>query len=113
MRHFLAASLLMLATAGYGWSQDLTAQHSIQLVQTTPAPPPITLTLPANQTFTNCMVSCGTQQGNCQNSCLALSSGAQTGASVTIAGPTTNPTQCTLNCFTQQLVCQQSCARSQ
>ncbi len=112
MRHLLAVSLLMLATAGSGSSQDLTVQAPVRLAQSTPAPT-ITLTPPANQTFTNCMVSCGTQQGNCQSSCLALSSGAQTGASVTIAGPTTNPTQCTLNCFTQQLVCQQGCARSQ
>jgi hypothetical protein len=60
------------------------------------------------QTFTGCVVGCGTQTGSCQSTCLAISSGAAT-TSVTIVGATTDPTQCYLNCTSQQLICEQGC----
>ena len=104
--------ILFLVVAGSAIaSSEAPRVGGIQLAQTT-TPVPLTLPslAPGTPAFNTCQVSCGTQVQTCQNQNLSLASGATTSASVTIAGPTTNPTQCTLNCTTQQLVCQQTCA---
>ncbi len=111
MRNISFTLLLVVIASMIASSEAPRAAERIRLAQTT-APVPLTLPslAPGTQAFSTCQVGCGTQVQGCQNQCLSLASGASTSASVTIAGPTTNPTQCTLNCTTQQLVCQQSCA---
>jgi hypothetical protein len=94
----LSILLLLLFTALRG-SEAFGADGRTHLAQST-------------QTFTGCMVGCGTQTGSCQSTCLAISSGAAT-TSVTIVGATTDPTQCYLNCTSQQLVCEQGCNAQQ
>jgi hypothetical protein len=94
----LVILLLLLVAASRG-SDAFGADRSTHLAQGT-------------QTFTGCMVGCGTQTGSCQSTCLAISSGAAT-TSVTIVGATTDPTQCYLNCTSQQLICEQGCSSQQ
>lgn len=94
----LATFVLLLLVASPG-SDAFAADGSTHLAQST-------------QTFTSCMVGCGTQIGLCQSTCLAISSGAAT-PSVTIIGATTDPTQCYLNCTSQQLICEQGCNAQQ
>jgi len=94
----LASLLLLLFVASRG-SDAFGADRAARFAQST-------------QTFTGCMIGCGTQTGSCQNTCLAISSGAAT-TSVTIVGATTDPTQCYLNCTSQQLICEQGCNAQQ
>jgi hypothetical protein len=110
MRIILA--LVLLAGACFNGAYGQAADREFRLAQTTTPAPTITLNPPPSQTFNNCMISCGTQAGTCQNTCLAISAGVAT-ASVTAVGSTTNPTQCNLNCTSQMLICQQNCTRQQ
>ena len=98
MRYRLATCLL-LVVAVFGSSETFSADRRIRLAQ--------------SQALSSCLTSCSTQIVMCQFTCINLSTGATTSASVTVVGSTTNPTQCSLNCTTQQQVCQQNCIRQQ
>jgi hypothetical protein len=116
MRRFIVA-ILVAAAAIYS------SAHDVVLAQTatTPnvVPPFVGLSTPVTSTVTNCMMSCNSQQANCQTRCFIPNAPGPPPS----LNPSLNPpgppvifnsdvsATCRMACTSTQLACQTSCAR--
>jgi hypothetical protein len=90
---------LLAALAIAGFAASAAAQEKIRLAQ--------------SSVTTTCMMTCNSQYANCQSSCLATGTQAQSSPSGGILGANVNANQsCLASCTNIQLQCQITCARA-
>jgi hypothetical protein len=92
-------TILFAALSIVGFAASASADGKIRLAQ--------------SSTTTNCMMTCNSQNANCQSSCLATGGQQQSSPRGLNTNANVNANQtCIASCTNQQLQCQIVCARS-